>query len=190
LSQLLDRLHEYWARRASTYDVPDVFGRQILNSYIMKLKPQTLVEVGCGHGELFSIYRNVARVVGLDWSDEMLQRSRSRIERHGYGNVSLKHLDITKESLAERFDVALTRTCLMHIPPEGIVDACVNVASMSNQLLVFEYYNPDRRIELAPHNWHHEYPYLFTKLGFKMVEAYDRPDGLPQILFHFKRNMA
>jgi len=81
--------------------------------------------------------------------------------------------------------VALTRTCLMHIPPDCFVDACKNISRMSNRLLIFEYYNPDRQIPLAPHNWHHEYPYMFVELGYKMIEAYDRPDGLPQILFHF-----
>jgi len=38
------------------------------------------------------------------------------------------------------------------------------------------------------HNWHHEYVRLFRPLGYELVDSYDRPDGQPQILFHFRKS--
>jgi len=188
---LLNQLHEYWNRRASTYNIPDVFGRRIIGAFVKKLKPKSLVEVGCGAGELFPCYKNVSRVVGLDWSKNMLNRSYARIDRHGYTNIELKQMDITKEWVSERFDLALTRTVLMHIPPDTVAKAAENMTEMSDSLLVMEYFNPDPEAtkRLAPHNWHHSYPTIFENLGYHVEETYDRPDGLPQILFHFVKEV-
>lgn len=117
----------------------------------------------------------------------MLTRSKKRIQRHEYINIELKQLDITKQHVNEQFDILLTRTLLMHIPPNTVKLAAENITQMSRQLLIFEFYQPDRLEPLAPHNWHHNYPIIFMKLGYKVVEWYDRPDGLPQILFYFKK---
>jgi len=183
---LLRQLQNYWNHRAPEYHVPDVFGRNVVQAYLRKLKPRSLIEVGCGSGELFPLYKRIPHVVAVDWSSEMLERSRRRINRHAYPNITLKQLDITCEAVPERFDVLLTRTVLMHIPPEHIFEAAVNLLSMSKQLLLFEFYQPDQVSRLAPHNWHHNYPVIFMKLGCKLMEWYDRPDGLPQVLFYFK----
>ena len=180
-------LLRYWNARASNYYVPDVFGRKILQTFIKKLHPQpkSFIEVGCGRGELFKLYAHFPRVVGIDFAENMIEESTRRVKRHRY-NIELFHLDITKGHLEEKFDVLLTRTCLMHIHSDDIEDACRNVAEMSDKLLIFEYWEEHLLRELAPHNWLHDYVGLFTGLGYDVEEAYQRPD-LRQILFHFKR---
>lgn len=183
-------LNDYWARIAENYYVPDVFGRRMLQAYLLPLKPKSLIEVGCGSGELFSIYKDIQRVVAVDWQPKMLKRSRERIERHGYMNIELglEPLDITNSYFNERFDVALTRTVLMHIDPKDIKEACRNLTFMTDRIIAFEYFKPGSDALLARHNWHHDYPSIFEELGFKMVDAYERQDGIPQILFHFIRD--
>lgn len=185
-------LNAYWAHMAPHYYVPDIFGRRMLASYLVPLCPQSLIEVGCGSGELFSIYRNIPRVVGVDWQEGMLKRSRERIERHGYKNIHLSKVDITQEFARNdspiKFDVALTRTVLMHIAPKDIDAAVHNMTLLSDRVLAFEFYKPDCEEKLEFHNWHHEYPALFAKQGFKIVDAYQRPDGVPQVLFNFVRD--
>jgi ubiquinone/menaquinone biosynthesis C-methylase UbiE len=180
-------LNKYWERIASQYYVPDVFGRRIIESFLKKLAPiQSLIDVGCGTGELFSIFRDIPRVVGLDWQPEMLRRSKERIDRHEYTNIELMQADITQDQIRGLdFDVALTRTVLMHINPKDIVAACKNVALMADRLMIMEYYKPLHE-ELAWHNWHHEYPGIFKSLGCTLIEQYYRPDDVSQALFIFR----
>lgn len=191
--QALKLLHQYWERRSAFYDstpnysdTPDIFGRNIVASYLRKLQPQSLIEVGCGNGQLFSTYTQIPRVVACDWSTGMLSRAKTRVERHGYGNITLKQLDITKEALPERFDVALTRTVLMHIPKENVMDACSNLAKMSDTLMLFEFYDPQTP-PLDWHCFHHEYPVYLDRLGYKIAELYDRPDGIRQVLMVYRK---
>lgn len=187
-------LHKYWNDRASTYYVPDVFGRKVLKAFIERLRPpidpkngmpESFIEVGCGRGELFPLYKHFTRVVAVDFSENMIAESEKRIKRHNY-QIELFILDVTKGHLKERFDILMTRTCLMHIHPDNIEAACSNVAAMSDELLIFEYWEQYLRRELAPHNWLHDYHGLFTAQGYKLVEDYQRPD-VRQVLFHFKR---
>lgn len=178
-------LQDYWESRAPFYEVHDVLGRGILKHYLDKLKPRSLVDVGCGRGELFPLYDKIPRVVALDFSLNMLEYAQRRVERHGLG-IELLHLDIVKESLAEKFDVALTRTVLMHIKPEDIQAAVQNVAKMSDCLLLFEYWEPRQIRVTAPHNWLHDYVGLFTDLDYHLEDSYERSD-IPQVLFTFKR---
>ena len=178
-------LHDYWNNRALNYDSHDVLGRNIVKGYLEKLKPRSLVEVGCGRGELFPLYGKIPRVVGLDFSENMLEYAKLRVERHGL-SVELRHLDITRESIAEKFDVALTRTVLMHIRPEDIGKAALNVSLMSDRLLLFEYWEPIQTKPLASHNWLHDYVEVFTGLGYRLSDSYSRSD-MPQVLFVFER---
>lgn len=190
LGRVNQALSDYWGRVAETYYVPDVFGRRMLKSYLEPLQPQSLVEVGCGSGELFSIFKDVPVVLGLDWQDAMLKRSGERIQRHEYKNIELLKVDITQRaqiSTLRRFDVALTRTLLMHIDPRDIEAACRNMSLLSDRIIALEFFKPGCDEPLAFHNWHHEYPGLFKSLGYRIVSAMNRSDGVPQVLFDFKR---
>ena len=187
-------LNNYWEDRASTYYVPDVYGRYILKSFLKKLNPQvsSFIEVGVGRGELMPLYcfpedhaRYIPRVVGVDFSEGMVRESQKRIDRHNY-KIELFHLDVTEGHLEEKFDLLITRTVLMHIHPDDIEAACKNVSEMSDRLYIFEYSEELPVKKLAPHNWLHDYQALFNPLGYKTVEAFRRPDQ-PQVLFHFKR---
>lgn len=183
-------LKELWERLAEHYYVPDVYGRRIVEQYMNMLKPQSLIEVGCGSGELFTCFKDIPRVMAVDWQDIMLKRSAARIQRHCFQNIQLAKADITQTrdvlEIRAQFDVALTRTVLMHIAPEDIEVACRNMTLLSDKILAFEFYNPEHGL-LSNHNWHHEYPSLFREFGYKVESIHDRTDGQPQILFIFSK---
>ena len=182
------RSHQYWNERSEHYDspAPDVLGRNILASYIRKYQPKTLLEVGCGTGQLFPLYKNIQRVVGVDWTDGMLMQSQKRLDRHSYPNITLKKLNIVTDALPDHFDVALTRTVLMHIPEDSVADACKHLCAMANTVMLFEFYDPNAP-GLEWHCFHHEYPLIMREYGFEISEAFDRPDGLKQMLMIFKK---
>lgn len=196
------KLNDYWARIATSYYVPDVFGRRIVQGYMTKLKPQSLIEVGCGSGELFSAFKEIPKVVAVDWQDKMLERSAARIQRHEYKNITLAKVDITKQADVlpltiyigdtiepKPFEIALTRTVLMHIAPEDIEAACRNMTLLSDHIIAFEYVSKFNT-QLASHNWNHDYVKIFHYLGYQMVEAYQRPDEVSQLLFRFQRTKS
>ncbi len=212
MTEIEKRLHDYWERRGVDYYVPDVFGRKIIAAHLVKLHPKSLIEAGCGNGELFSAYKDIPRVVGIDFSYSMLERARERIARHGYDNIVLRQADITKQEeimpftthgelkarqdgsleMAKPFDVALTRTVLMHIPETAkdgrnpLFLACQNLTLLSDNLVLMEYFRPDEDEKLDWHNFHHDYLNIFRNLNYELAASYDRPDGLHQILFHFQ----
>jgi len=185
-------LQKYWENRGPGYTEGDVVGVRILQTFIEKIAPESLIEVGCGNGILFRIYRNVPHVVGIDFSETMLKRAEVRIQRHEWKHIHLLRIDIADSKMLglftgglEKADLVVTRTCLMHIDPDNIATAIANVSMLANQALVFEYDEQFPK-KLSPHNWLHHYVPLFEGAGFKLKESYSRMD-LPQTLFWFKR---
>jgi SAM-dependent methyltransferase len=176
----------YWEQRAPTYYIEDPFGRQILKAFIDKLQPSSLIEIGCGNGELLNLYKNIPSAVGIDWSENMLIRANQRKARHCLPNLRLWRHDITKCSPQGHYDVAVTRTVLMHIPPEAIEKTIRHVAKCADRFLIFEYFETVQTKPLAGHNWLHDYVPLFEKEGCELIESYARAD-MPQVLFQFQK---
>jgi len=178
-------LQDYWNNRARFYKCEDVVGRQILKTFIQKIQPSSLIEIGCGTGILFSLYKDVPYVVGCDFSWEMLKRARQRCERH---NLSIKLFlnNIVHNSPEGFWDLLVTRTCLMHIPPEQIERAVENISKICSEALVFEFWQQVEPLKLAPHNWLHDYQTLFENAGFNLEYVYVR-EGVAQVLFWFKK---
>jgi len=181
-------LYEYWNRRALYYKDGDVLGRTVLKTFIDRIKPKSLIEIGCGNGILFKLYGDVPLVSGCDWSPNMLTRAQNRCLRHDY-KVNLFSHDITDSAPEGHWQLAVTRTCLMHIPPDKIEAAVANIHKICDEALIFEYWELHYPKEMAPHNWLHDYMLLFTDAGFKLHDSYARGD-IPQVLFWFKKEVT
>lgn len=188
-SPTLQQLLSYWEHRAPSYYIEDPFGRAILKAFIDKLQPRSLIEIGCGNGELFSLYKHIPISVGIDWSEEMLKRANLRKARHYLPNLRLWRHDITQCSPQGAYDVAVTRTVLMHIPPDAIEKTIRHIVKVAEQFLIFEYFETIPTENLAAHNWLHDYVPLFEKAGCELIESYTRPD-LPQVLFQFQKQKS
>jgi SAM-dependent methyltransferase len=188
-SLTLQALLGYWEIRAGSYWTDDVFGRNIIRAYLAKLQPRSLIEIGCGHGELFLIYKDVPNVVGVDWSLKMIERANLRKARHGLTNLRIWRHDITQCSPAGHYDVALTRTVLMHLPPEAMEKTVRHIVKAADQFLILEYFEPNPLRPLSPHCWLHDYARLFEAQGCELVDVYQRPDQ-PQVLFHFRKKLS
>jgi SAM-dependent methyltransferase len=184
----LEEMRLYWEARAPNYWTDDVFGRNIVRAYLDKLHPRSLLEVGCGNGEFFLIYKNVPNVLAIDWSECMIQRANQRKNRHYLPNLHIVKHDICQCSPHGSFDVALTRTVLMHIPPKHVEKAIRHIVKVAREFIHLEYFEPVPLKPLAPHCFLHNYIPLFERQGCEIIEAYQRPDQ-PQVLFHFRKNV-
>jgi S-adenosylmethionine-diacylgycerolhomoserine-N-methlytransferase len=81
----------------------------------------TVLEVGCGTGLNFShilqyLDPHRGRLVGLDFSQDMLARARRRVARAGWHNVELVQGDATQLRLGRTFDAILFAYSLTMIP--------------------------------------------------------------------------
>lgn len=88
----------------------------------LKLGPSSeVLEVGCGTGLNFRyllerLDPSRGRLVGLDFSRDMLDRARRRTEREGWTNVELIHGDATTMRLDRTFDAVFFGYSLTMIP--------------------------------------------------------------------------
>ncbi len=84
----------------------------------------SVLEIGCGTGLNFNLLqerldRANGRLVGLDFSSDMLERAARRAQSRGWSNVELIHADATQLDLGRRFDGILFAYSLTMIPDWG-----------------------------------------------------------------------
>lgn len=88
----------------------------------MQLAPDSAVlEIGCGTGLNFHYLLAAldparGRLVGVDFSQDMLDRAARRVAREGWHNVELVRADATTLDLPQRFDAILFAYSLTMIP--------------------------------------------------------------------------
>ncbi|MBK9118111.1 MAG: methyltransferase domain-containing protein [Phycisphaerales bacterium] len=89
----------------------------------LRLRPgSSVLEVGCGTGLNFRhvlAHLNPAangRLIGLDFSADMLRRAARRVARHGWPHVELAQADATTMDLGRTFDAVYFAYSLTMIP--------------------------------------------------------------------------
>lgn len=88
----------------------------------LRLTPQsTVLEIGCGTGLNFRhivsrLDPERGRLVGLDFSHDMLAKARRRVAAHRWPHVELVQADATRLDLGRRFDGVLFAYSLTMIP--------------------------------------------------------------------------
>ena len=87
----------------------------------LHLQPgQTVLDVGCGTGRNFPpILENIGptgKLVGVDYTSDMLTRAKERVEHEGWKNVELIQADAARIELGRTFDAALSTLAISVIP--------------------------------------------------------------------------
>jgi len=87
----------------------------------LHLQPgQTVLDVGCGTGRNFPLILEkigpAGKLVGVDYTSDMLARAQERIEREGWQNVELVQEDAARIELRTMFDAALSTLAISVIP--------------------------------------------------------------------------
>ena len=87
----------------------------------LHLQPgQTVLDIACGTGRNFPLILEKigshGRLVGVDYTSDMLARDRDRVERKGWKNVELIQADAARINLERKFDAALCTLAIGVIP--------------------------------------------------------------------------
>ena len=73
---------------------------------------QTVLDIGCGTGRNFPLILEkiglTGKLIGVDYTPDMLARARERVEREGWKNVELVREDAASINLGRKFDTALS----------------------------------------------------------------------------------
>ena len=80
----------------------------------------SVLDVGCGPGVNFETIRNAVgedgRLVAVDYSPEMVEKARGRVESRGWENVDVYRADATTADLGGPYDAAVATLALSVMP--------------------------------------------------------------------------
>ncbi|OGO80706.1 MAG: hypothetical protein A3K41_04555 [Chloroflexi bacterium RIFOXYD12_FULL_57_15] len=87
----------------------------------LRLQPgQTVLDIACGTGRnfplIFETIGPTGRLVGVDYTFDMLARASERVKREGWKNVELIQGDAARINLERKFDAALCTLAIGVIP--------------------------------------------------------------------------
>lgn len=154
-----------------------------LDKKIRQIQPQTLLEIGCGPGRLFDLYRGI-QTTCIDSSANMLERAKALCKHYGYTNITLYEMDACNMRFDTFFDVAITSNLLLHIPHEKIDAVISGIQKYAIHVVC---------VEWVDKTWHdvgncylHDYIHLFNKHGFTLVSS-KKILFEKQMMYHFRR---
>lgn len=162
----------YWNHRA--YDIDQKWGMEkhdydLLGKIILSIKPNRLLEIGCGSGRLFPLYSNlkVKEVLGQDISRQALIIAK---ERYPFSNVNTTNQSILNlEFPRYYFDLVISNRVLRHIPHSDIGEVIGKLAELGKKIYINEMYESDFTGE-SFYLFKHDYVELFRNFGFKVIQ--------------------
>lgn len=120
--------------------------------------PESILEIGAGWGRIAKLLRDnsiAAQYMALDLSYHRLKQIRDKSIGRIVG-------DFYTHNSIQKYDLILAIEVLMHIPP-NIIDKFVEKMKRHGKTIIILDYDPEqpRDIELADHNFQHDYDKLF-----------------------------
>lgn len=172
---------KFWNNHAAytyeTYGFRPGLSYKIFQQKLEEIKPNSLLELGCGYGRYFSLYENIPRVVATDISREMLQKIPGKYQQ--LPNFSIVCVAAEDINFDDMFDVTITNMALQHVPPKLIRRAIENICRCSMHVLIHEWITQNHAYIFG-----HNYEELFDSFGFSVVEKYST-DEPGKMFYHF-----
>ncbi len=134
---------------------------------LLGLQPKDRVlEVGIGTGLNLPLYPRNIELVGIDISEQMLDKAREKVEERGMRGVTLQVMDASAMSFpADSFDRVMAAYVISAVPdPVAVLQEIKRVCRPGGHIVLLNHFQSERRVigaleeMVAP---------LCTRLGFK-----------------------
>ncbi|MCE8428064.1 MAG: class I SAM-dependent methyltransferase [Candidatus Methanoperedens sp.] len=152
-------IYEKWGKSYGDYD--------IISHLIDKYNPYSILDVGCGSGRLFKLYKEkkIVEVMGIDISKKALE-----IAGRDHPEIKTMRLKLEDVDLGDkRFDLVLSNRTLEHITKQKIDLVIQKLCSLSNLCYINELTDSDDENE-NKYLFKHNYKDIFGKYGFVIIE--------------------
>ena len=109
---------------------------------MMDVKPnETILEVGVGTGLSLSLYPKEAHVMGIDISQEMLDKAENKKRYYGLSNVSLYNMDASSTTFADNtFDKVIASHVITVVPdPLRTINEIKRVCKKDGEIFILNY---------------------------------------------------
>ncbi len=116
----------------------------------LQLKPgDTILEIACGTGLNFSLYREAigskGKIIGVDLTDAMLVQAHQQVKENGWENVELVHMDARKYQFPMEYDAIISTYALSLIPEsDQILARAVNGLAPGGRLVLLDLQVPKK----------------------------------------------
>ena len=144
-----ERMIKHFKFHSKIYDIsrwPFLFKREEAIE-ALKLEPgMTVAEIGCGTGLNFSsILRRIGNngiLIGLDYSQEMLTKSKKKIEKFKWQNVRLLCEDAENYNLSIKFNAILYSYSISMVSDwKSSVMSSINHLKEGGRLVILDFYD-------------------------------------------------
>ncbi len=155
-----DGIHARWGRGRKDF--------LVLSEVLKRYRPQRLLDVGCGSGRLFELYRalGMTDITGTDISARALQLARLAWPDAVLQQVRVEELEYS----ARHFDLGVCNRVLQHVSPSGIALAVQKVAQACHRVYVNELTQSDDADETSFMR-RYDYTALFAQCGLVCLES-------------------
>jgi len=142
---------------------------------IYHIRPQTVLEVGCGFGRCMPFVKiackeTVKKVVGIEFSKSMIEDSKLYLQNYPIkDDLEIIHANAKDLPFKDKeFDLTYTHCCLTHIPPCDIPRVTSEIGRVTKSWIVhverfrYPYEHPNQ------HRWSHLLPPYYLDKGWEL----------------------
>jgi len=152
-------IRKIYAKRAGNYDVSanlyyllgfrEAHYRKLAVQALDPSRGDTVVEIGCGTGLNFGYLQDrigeKGRIVGIDLSEQMLEKAADRASRNGWKNLTLVNQDAARYDFPEGMSRAISTFALTLVPEYDAVIRRTSVAlGRDGRMVVLDLRKPER----------------------------------------------
>lgn len=148
----------------------------IIQEKLKEIRPDSILDIGCGRGRYFPMYDDVMKIIAIDISDKALNRIPSKYLQDNRFQIKREFLEDLESD--DKVDLVISNMVLAHIPPSRIKKAVRKIREISHQVVLDE--------NITDKNFYsfvHDYEKLFKNEGFRLIDKRSLDHG--NVLLHF-----
>lgn len=165
------------------------FDYNILKSIISDIRPERILDIGCGSGRLFPLYKDIGikEIIALDISQNAIALARKRKNELNAENIVLVKAGICDLEYPDNyFDLIISNRTLSAIFPENIKRDVGALAKLSGKIYLNEMTDSD--FSPSPYWFRHDYGKIMAINNMTLIITGIIP-GSEQTYYLFGKNI-